>query len=192
MDDVELPPLPPAARLPVRKTYKSLLSRKRSRLEYEPQSTTSSDPALFSSDEPCPSAENYSAKRRKDKWRGTWWGEKVRGEAARENRQFKRNIDSGVWMGSEGTESSLDEEFLNDQKMMSETPNGLLEERAPTSDDANSMSTSAALDKHKDTGVGEFIATPVARPEVEPDYLINARDVVQKSVDRGHEDIDLR
>src|ERR1700733_10031596 len=105
MDEVELPPLPASQASP-RKYPLSLLRRKRSRSEYELEPATSSDPALFSSDEPAPSAELYSAKRRKDKWRGTWWGERLRAEAA-EKRLFKRSYDSGIWMGSEGTESSL-------------------------------------------------------------------------------------
>src|SRR4051794_30610630 len=102
MDEVELPPLP-ASQASQRKYSLSLLRRKRSRSEYEPEPATSSDPALFSSDEPAPSAELYSAKRRKDKWRGTWWGERLRAEVAREKRLFKRSYDSGIWMGSEGT-----------------------------------------------------------------------------------------
>src|SRR5436305_2747722 len=117
MDDVELPPLPSSRALAHRSSV-SLLSRKRPRIDYEAESSNSSDPALFSSDDPAPSAEHYSAKRRKDKWQGTWWGGRLRRTPQRKVRQFKRNYDSGIWMGSEDTESSLEEELLNDQRDM--------------------------------------------------------------------------
>jgi Leucine rich repeat len=114
--EVELPPMPtPENCLP------SDLSdlhhrRKRPRLEYDV--TTSSDPALFSSDDHAPTAENYASKRRKEKWRGTWWGEKVKGRASSvsngDKRKFKRNFDSGVWMGSEGTDTSVEDELLQE------------------------------------------------------------------------------
>src|SRR5256885_16395305 len=115
MDEIELPPLPSSHASPRTSSW-SLSSRKRSRSDYETEPATSSDPALFSSDDPAPSAEQYSAKRRKERWRGTWWGDRLRDEAAKQKRQFKRNYDSGIWMGSEGTESSLEEEFLSDQR----------------------------------------------------------------------------
>lgn len=114
-------------------------SRKRSHeLEEDAASShlhTSSDPALFSSDDN-PDVENYlGVKRRKKKtYAGTWWGEKERttrseseasssGAVERIKRKFTRNFDSGVFMASDdstsadlSSDSSFTADFLNDQK----------------------------------------------------------------------------
>jgi hypothetical protein len=99
------------------------LSKSRSQPD-DISSTPSSDPAFFSSDDiPSSSLENYKASvihgnnsggysngsshSRKRRYRGTWWGE-VAVEAKRKRGDFrnKRHLDSGVWMGSEGSSSS--------------------------------------------------------------------------------------
>lgn len=81
-------------------------------------SQPSSDPALFSSDDiPASGLENYHAPAmgagRKRRYRGTWWGEQVI-DAKRKRGDFKekRNVDSGVWMGSDesGADSLLPSE----------------------------------------------------------------------------------
>ncbi|KAJ5198809.1 uncharacterized protein N7459_008632 [Penicillium hispanicum] len=78
-------------------------------------SQPSSDPALFSSDDiPASGLENYNAPvtggaGRKRRYRGTWWGEQVI-DPKRKRADFKekRQVDSGVWMGSdESTAESL-------------------------------------------------------------------------------------
>jgi hypothetical protein len=191
MDDFELPP-PPSSCALSRKSSLSLQSRKRSRLDYEPESTNSSDPALFSSDDPAPSVEHYSAKRRKDKWRGTWWSGRLRSAPQRDVRQFKRNYDSGIWMGSEGTESSLEEEFLNDQKHM-------LAKKSVFPDDGERQANSSALSEPSLSIPGRGIAgsdvhaVRRANPPVatENTYLSRARALVQACVDAGAEDVDL-
>lgn len=191
MDDFELPP-PPSSCALSRKSSLSLQSRKRSRLDYEPESTNSSDPALFSSDDPAPSVEHYSAKRRKDKWRGTWWSGRLRSAPQRDVRQFKRNYDSGIWMGSEGTESSLEEEFLNDQKHM-------LAKKSLFQDDGELQANSSALSEPSLSIPGRGIvgsdvpAVRRANPQVatENTYLSRARALVQACVDAGAEDVDL-
>ncbi|KAL9114901.1 MAG: hypothetical protein Q9227_001144 [Pyrenula ochraceoflavens] len=72
---------------------------------------TSSDPAIFSSDDIPSGVENYAgSKRRKLQWKGPWWREARNGQ--KRKRSFKRNVDSGVFLGSEETDESLDEEFL--------------------------------------------------------------------------------
>ncbi|KAJ6092771.1 hypothetical protein N7486_008060 [Penicillium sp. IBT 16267x] len=78
-------------------------------------SQPSSDPALFSSDDiPASGLENYHAPAtgagRKRRYRGTWWGEQVI-DSKRKRGDFKekRNVDSGVWMGSD--ESGVDSLF---------------------------------------------------------------------------------
>lgn len=92
--------------------------RKRSRLEYDV--ATSSDPALFSSDDHAPTAETYASKRRKEQWQGTWWGEKFHQRRStmskRVKRKLSRNFDSGVCMGSEGTDTSLEDEFVENTR----------------------------------------------------------------------------
>lgn len=77
----------------------------------------SSDPPLFSSDDLPPSSENYIHKRRKRLYPGTWWGAKASSGAGKEaviatrhERKLERAVDSGVWMGSEDTDLSLDDD----------------------------------------------------------------------------------
>ena len=114
MDEPELPPLPR-----LRSTVPQL-TRKRTHTEYE--TNTSSDPALFSSDDHKEaSAEVYASKRRKEKWTGTWWGDRLRHTSTRAKTSFRRNYDSGIFMGSEGTDTSLEDEFLADQQAQGNT-----------------------------------------------------------------------
>jgi hypothetical protein len=191
MDEVELPPLPTSQASP-RKYPLSLLRRKRSRSEYELEPATSSDPALFSSDEPAPSAELYSAKRRKDKWRGTWWGERSRAEAAKEKRLFKRSYDSGIWMGSEGTESSLEDEFLDEQRR-NVTQDSFLRESGKSPDDADAPPEHSATAPSRRV-IGQRVDwSPQLEPRTVADnaYLVGARTVIQTCVEAGKEDVDL-
>jgi len=75
----------------------------------------SSDPPLFSSDDLPASSENYTHRRKKRRYPGTWWGAQACGrndqavEVSRRKREFKRAVDSGVWMGSEDTDLSADD-----------------------------------------------------------------------------------
>ena len=198
MDEMELPP-PPAGQMP-RDPSLPPLTRKRSRLAYEP--ATSSDPALFSSDEAAPSAEHYSAKRTKDKWRGTWWGDRLKGESARKKRQFKRNYDSGIFMGSEGTDSSLDDELLRDQSIHTTTS----APRGPWG---------APLDHHKDDpeveeedwldSIDQPMSTQVAERVQDPGdpgnkisnilgrniNIVVAENIVRKCLEQGSEDVNM-
>lgn len=141
-DDLQLPTLPQAQSEPQLPTPQltRLNSRKRSMRNDELQDDdalstslhTSSDPALFSSDE-TPDAENYAGgkKRRKKTYAGTWWGEKLskerteskgpssNGSSCRiKKRRFTRNFDSGIFMnsddGSSSAEFSSDSSFGND------------------------------------------------------------------------------
>lgn len=123
--EIDLPPMPAIRVLqtdPPSALSESHQRRKRPRVEYD--LTTSSDPALFSSDDHAPTAENYVSKRRKEKWRGTWWGEKVNSGASNTSsngtkRKFTRNFDSGVWMGSEATDTSLEDDLLDELRSAS-------------------------------------------------------------------------
>lgn len=113
---------------------------------------TSSDPALFSSDEN-PDVENYlgSKRRKKRTYAGTWWGEKQkmngsasdtssRGIVERVKRKFTRNFDSGVFMASDdsasadlSSDSSFTADFLNDQKVTQRSRNTITPDTSFTS-----------------------------------------------------------
>lgn len=82
--------------------------RKRTRPSFLADDSTPSDPALFSSDPPDPSADNYFAPKRKKQYRGTWW--QNGSSEKRERKAFARNMDSGVFMGSDSSVESLDVE----------------------------------------------------------------------------------
>ena len=84
--------------------------RKRS---YDDFHDTSSEPPLFSSDGPNPSAEDYKSPRRKRQYRLPWFEAEtfitVTRKYAfhpkpRERGPFRRNFDSGVYMGSDDSE----------------------------------------------------------------------------------------
>lgn len=128
--ELDLPPLSQsaitAAQTPPRPF--PLLTRKRTHADYEDDPGTSSDPALFSSDEQAPGAENYVAGRRKKRtYKGSWWDRHPLKEGVRRTsrkREFTRNFDSGIFMGSEGSEEQLssdsfamEEELLRDQQV---------------------------------------------------------------------------
>ncbi|KAH0844193.1 hypothetical protein FOPE_08797 [Fonsecaea pedrosoi] len=130
MDEPELPPLSWSTRATVPHAPSRLappLSRKRTHSDREDEPAVSSDPALFSSDETAPGAENYAlGKRKKRTFKGSWWdchpAEPGTREGLRERRQFKRNFDSGIFMGSESDDLlssdaiTIEEEFLRDQR----------------------------------------------------------------------------
>ncbi|MCJ1357804.1 MAG: hypothetical protein MMC33_007800 [Icmadophila ericetorum] len=108
--EIKLPPSPRIASL--LRPILGAVGRKRSRQDYL---TTSSDPPIFSSDDAPASLENYTDHRSKRSFKGTWWGEKIEQPAAepihngpRKRREFKRTVDSGVWMGSDETDADAD------------------------------------------------------------------------------------
>lgn len=83
---------------------------KRARLSSPP--VFSSDPAVFSSDDD-PSADNYTQGRRKQKYRGPWFRQQLASDSQESQehespkkgkRTFERQFDSGVWLGSDGTD----------------------------------------------------------------------------------------
>ena len=80
--------------------------RKRTRQSFLLEDSTPSDPALFSSDPPDPSVEHYFSPRHKKQHRGTWWQREP--EVRKVRKAFQRNMDSGVFMGSDSSYESLD------------------------------------------------------------------------------------
>jgi hypothetical protein len=106
-DELSLPKL---AWNPATESFSNDRARKRVRLS--PQ--VSSDPAIFSSDDD-PSADNYTQGRRKKKYRGPWYrqqpasyheSQESQGTEIRKKskRTLERHFDSGVWLGSDGTD----------------------------------------------------------------------------------------
>ncbi|WYZ39467.1 hypothetical protein EsH8_III_001381 [Colletotrichum jinshuiense] len=88
-----------------------------------PSWSNSSDPAVFSSDDD-PGLDNYVEGRRKKRYVGSWFhqqpasSDSATGEprpALRGKRTLKRDLDSGVWMGSDSTDG-------DDSIMMPELP----------------------------------------------------------------------
>jgi hypothetical protein len=95
-------------------------------------SSTSSDPAYFSSDDD-PALDNYQSHgRRKRKYVGTWFDQQPassdsavgddagssyppprrnRGPAQPQKREFRRQIDSGVWVGTDGGLTDTEDGF---------------------------------------------------------------------------------
>ncbi|EXJ64416.1 hypothetical protein A1O7_00752 [Cladophialophora yegresii CBS 114405] len=134
MDEPELPALSAPAQAEIRGHTRPslLLTRKRTRSDYADEPATSSDPATFSSDETAPGAENYAAGKRKKKhtFRGSWWdlhpAKSGTRTSQRKKREFRRNFDSGIFMGSESEEPlssdsfTMEDEFLRDQERSSQ------------------------------------------------------------------------
>ncbi|MCJ1431585.1 hypothetical protein MMC27_000939 [Xylographa pallens] len=87
------------------------LDRKRTRDDLP---SYSSDPPVFSSDDLPPGLENYNSHRRKRQYQGRWWENRPsrvqsnNSAPVRKKREFKRNMDSAVWMGSDETETTED------------------------------------------------------------------------------------
>jgi len=80
--------------------------KKRARASFLADDSTPSDPALFSSDPADPSVEHYFSPRPKKQYRGTWWQNENQGRKVRKS--FARNMDSGVFMGSDSSYESFD------------------------------------------------------------------------------------
>jgi hypothetical protein len=110
--------LPPIAWDPTREPFLNNPQRKRVRLSSPP---ISSDPAIFSSDDD-PSADNYTQERRKKKFRGPWYRQRPASDTESQDshdqdqhkktkRKFERQFDSGVFMGSDGTDMDEPSEF---------------------------------------------------------------------------------
>lgn len=79
----------------------------------------SSDPAIFSSDDD-PALDNYVEGRRKRRYVGSWFQQLPVSDSSidesrplpKPKRTLKRQLDSGVWMGSDGTDG--DDDFLDE------------------------------------------------------------------------------
>ncbi|KAI9669542.1 MAG: hypothetical protein M1817_004661 [Caeruleum heppii] len=173
VEELSLPILPP----PLPATHP--LTRKRC-LEYDPSS--SSDPPLFSSDDhgvlldPDESVQDGPRKRR---YRGTWWGAEPNSRKepfrVRTKRNFKRNMDSGVWLGSEDSQLSEGE-----SSVLADTPRQPSGETQTPSED--NVTTSAV---RRASGPCERLAETQDLP------TMYAERIVQRCLEEGDECIDL-
>ena len=183
--DVDLPPPLPA----YEQSTASFLGRKRSRGYDTP---TSSDPALFSSDDLPPSAENYAAKRRKKRYPGTWWGERLaqtpndhEAGCLTRKKSFRRNFDSGIYMGSESSSFGLE----NDLDVHGDGTgylSGLNQETA-------AVQQAAAAENLEDE-IAHALRDDDLGPTVDDcqDFFqIRAQQAVQQCLDEGNETVDL-
>ena len=200
MDEIDLPSIaepqhqsrPP---LSTNQSSSSIASKKRPRLEFD--TTYSSDPALFSSDDADQSAENYAQKRRKDIWTGTWWGDKNHADNCtrqeKSKRKFARNFDSGIFMGSDNSNSSFDDgifEELDQSTAASSKP------MATTTSHYSSVrrkSMRNALKQYCDIVDEESSREKAAqKDDVICECHTKALHIVNKCVDEGAENVDLR
>jgi hypothetical protein len=168
MEEPELPPLPTShSALPP-------LTRKRTHTEYE--INTSSDPAVFSSDDHQESsASHYSSKRRKEQWKGTWWGDRLRSTSARRKKPFERNYDSGVFMSDE-TDTSLEDDFLADQQARRETP--------------SARASSPIFESYFLSATKKLAVSPAQTRMVSPSNH-QAVAIIQQCLEAGSENVDL-
>lgn len=124
----EEPEEPTLPRLPLSVPFSD--TRKRLRSMEAPPPSTSSDPAVFSSDDD-PALDNYQAHgRRKRRYVGTWFDQQPassdsalgdetgpnyppprrnRATPKPKKREFRRQLDSGVWMGTDGAMTDTDD-----------------------------------------------------------------------------------
>ena len=123
--------LPRLAWDPVTESFRNNRAQKRVRSS---SPLVSSDPPMFSSDDD-PSAENYTAERRKKKYRGPWYHQQPtsdsgsqdslkRDDSRKGRRTLQRQFDSGVFMGSDGTdvEETTDESEPGNRLLNSTLP----------------------------------------------------------------------
>lgn len=186
MNEPELPPLPAREQM-LAAARPSLLVRKRTHSEYDPEPGTSSDPATFSSDETAPGAENYtSGKRKKRTFRGAWWDRqpaKMDAKADQKKRKFRRNFDSGIFMGSESEEALSSDSFTMEEEFLREQENAKEQNQNARSSKFWSLESSQ-------TTPSAFLAPKdvVAKPAEEHQLVF---DIIHQCLENGKEDVDL-
>ena len=178
--------LPPALpNSPVSHDRPSILAigRKRTR---DLDILSSSDPPLFSSDDTPPSLENYTYRRKKRLYIGTWWGARAPVKCARRETKFKRSMDSGVWMGSEDTDLSADDGC--ELKLVDKLPTW----RPPDPVDNEQVLLETQRHKSFHGGLTECSVRQshyLGKPEDNPEY--HANQIVQRCLDESLEVVDL-
>ncbi len=149
-------------------------------------SSASSDPAVFSSDDD-PALDNYqSYGRRKKRYVGPWFDQQPassdsavgdetlpsyppprrnRGLPQPQKREFRRQLDSGVWMGTDGSLTDTDDSF--------------------------DMEPPAARLALLPAPVQVSVPISPARPRLSPEEQA-AQNVIRSCIDDGSESVDLR
>jgi hypothetical protein len=150
--------------------------QKRTRSAYHQDDSTPSDGPLFSSDPPDPSVDEYFQPRRKRQYRGTWWGEVMQNGTEEPVQQrtkaaFSRNMDSGVWMGSDATE----EGFGSDDTVPDDT---VLDDTAP-------------LNQQPQLSATRRLPLPLSFSPPEPTSEQKASAIIYDCLDQSNEVIDL-
>lgn len=198
MDDLDLPPMPASARKSLEPQSAHLspsFIRKRSRASYDDDDVgTSSDPALFSSDEQAPGAENYvTDKRKKHTYQGSWWSHRQSSSNGKK-REFRRNYDSGIFMGSETSDGSLssdsfglEDELLRDQQNTRSRSRLFTIESAQTTPKAIKtqprMQTSTTSAEHETVKQIVRQALELGKEEVDLSYVCCFREKTQSPVE---------
>ncbi|KUL91486.1 hypothetical protein ZTR_01477 [Talaromyces verruculosus] len=193
-------PLPPLRSIRHRSPAKAPehLFRKPKRLSsrLSQSSLPSSDPALFSSDDiPSSSLENYNGQQiehsRKRRYRGTWWGEMAE-EVKRKRADFKekRNMDSGVWMGSDELSSDclLSSEASSCEDFMARAWAGQNQDAVP-------KFAAGATETQNDNQIGQIAGPVFAARNIrhldESQEHRDARAMVNECLEKGQEGVDL-
>lgn len=193
--EIDLPPMPVSQDDPPSEPSELHSRRKRPRLEYE--LTTSSEPALFSSDDHAPTAESYAAERRKNEWAGTWWGEKYTGHdvrtSAQGTRQLTRNLDSGIWMGSDATDTSLADELLEELRPIDKQASALTCPSGGAQKGLGRLGNDASIVENVDEDKIHRDQPQQEVPETQHDSPLYAavEEIVESCLDAGNENVDL-
>lgn len=173
---------------------------------------TSSDPALFSSDED-QDVENYSPGRlrKKKRYAGTWWGDKLsklRYESTEsgsessirkaKKRKFTRNMDSGIFMCSDdasadlSSDSSFAADLLEEQEKAENTSSVFSTPQQYSSPARAALIGSQSLNSSFDSSQGASPQRKRVRHEPQSSSKQDlAISIIRKCLDESKEDVDL-
>ncbi len=193
MDDLDLPPLSQSvireAQTPPRPSF--LRPAKRTcPSEHDP--TTSSDPAFFSSDDQPPGAENYvGGHDKKHTYQGSWFERPSVKDGSRKRlrkREFTRNFDSGIFMGSETSEElASSDSFTMEDELLGDQQEKARESRWSHRLELGSPHTDMPGPDH--TRKAKMALRPAALVSKEHEEVCA---IVRQCLDIGKEDVDLR
>lgn len=184
MDDIELPPLPVGSSRSTRPSRPAILTRKRTRedclIEDDiPASATSSDPALFSGDEAAPGLELYQSKRKRKMYTGSWYSHTSKARKEDKKREFKRNVDSGIFMGTESETPSSDS--------IGSMEDALMEDMTKKNNDNFKLKASPLWASERRAAKALSFPTVAAKP-IEHELVMQ---IVHDCLEHGREDVDL-
>jgi hypothetical protein len=163
------PTLPSLPSLPLAFSVTSTSDSSQPRHRVKLQGTSppvSSDPPLFSSDDD-PSVENYSnlVGRRKRKFRGPWFNQEPQELVLPEGgqpskRAFQRQVDSAIWLGSDGSQDDEDANFSSRVQLHNtekESPSIVIPSPAGTAAGIRRLSPLSASQPLSPEGIAEKI-----------------------------------